>query len=469
MLVDVVMPQLGESVVEGTVVKWLVKAGDAVAKDQPLLEISTDKVDAEIPSPVSGVVAVLVAPEGAVVPVKAVIARVETEGAPAVATPQSVAPSAPPPSPAAAPVSSAAPAQPSATGHWDEEKEGMPSWIARKGEAAAPIPPAPERAAAAPAASVAAAPAAMHAGARVRITPVVSRMAAEHALDLSRIAGTGTDGRVTKKDVEAFLRGESAPPPAVSAAAAVSPPPSAAVTPPVPATPAASDAEDRVVPFSPVRKMIAERMVRSKQTSPHVHAVAEVDMHRVMAFRAARKAEGVELTTLPFVMAAAVRALAEFPALNAWVVGESVVLKQAVHLGVAVETDRGLMVPVLRDAQKLSLAEMSRETAALAARARDRKVMPDELNGGTFTVSNPGPKGNLFGTPILNQPQVGILRMGQVVKRPVVAEVEGADSIVIRPMMYLVLGYDHRVVDGVAGNGFLFRVREILEAGEFGP
>ncbi len=440
MLIDVVMPQLGESVIEGTVVKWLVKPGDAVAKDQALLEISTDKVDAEIPSPVAGVVAGLVAKEGEVVPIKAVIARIETEA------------------PAASP-SIVPPVAPAETTGWDEAHEGMPSWISRKGEAAPPIPPAPQHVQAVPGGdgrpSFFPAPAS---GARLRITPVVARMAAEHALDLSKMTGTGIDGRVTKADVERFLAEESAEMPA-------EPTVPVHAAPPAQVAPAGLASDDQVIPFSPIRKKIAERMVRSKQTSPHVHAVAEIDMHRIMAFRDARKAEGTTLTVLPFVLAAAVRALAEFPALNAWVVGESLVLKKAVHLGVAVETERGLMVPVVRDAQTLSLAEISRTVDELAARAREKKITPDELNGGTFSVSNPGPRGNLFGTPIINQPQVGILRMGQIVKRPVVAEVEGADSIVIRPMMYLVLGYDHRVVDGVTGNGFLFRVREILEQG----
>jgi 2-oxoglutarate dehydrogenase E2 component (dihydrolipoamide succinyltransferase) len=475
MLVDVVMPQLGESVVEGTVVKWLVKPGDAVAKDQPLLELSTDKVDAEIPSPVAGVVGELLAKEGEVVPIKAVIARIETEAGAAAIAPQATAsasaatpaptpfPTGPPPPPAAATVPT--------TGHWDEEKEGMPSWITRKGEAASAIPPSPEIPSPTSAGVPSGAPAASRpdaAGARLRITPVVARMAAEHALDLSMIPGTGIDGRVTKQDVERYLSGGDAAGPAAATPQAPPAPPVAATLPATPAIPALSP-DDQVVPFSPIRKKIAERMVRSKQTSPHVHAVAEVDMHRIMAFRAARKVEGTTLTVLPFLLSAAIRALGEFPALNAWVVGETLVLKKAVHIGVAVETERGLMVPVLRDAQKLSLGQISVAVEELAKRTRDKKITPDELNGGTFSVSNPGIRGNLFGTPIINQPQVGILRMGQVVKRPVVAEVDGADSIVIRPMMYLVLGYDHRVVDGVAGNGFLFRVKEILEAGEFSP
>jgi len=301
-------------------------------------------------------------------------------------------------------------------------------------------------------------------------------MAAEHGLDIAKIPGTGIDGRVTKKDVENYLAGTpSAAPPKAPPEERPAPRPKAAPPPPrvepVPKPPppraAAPLEEDQVIPFTPIRKRIAEHMVMSKRTSPHVHTFAEVDMHRVAAFRAARKKEGESLTYLPFVIAAAVRAIREFPVMNSQVVGETNVVKKAVHMGVAVDTERGLVVPVIRDADRKSLLELARAVEDLAARAEAKKILPDELAGGTFSVTNPGRQGNLFGTPILNQPQVGILRMGQIVKRPVVVERDGEDAIVVRPMMYLCLGYDHRVIDGVTGNGFLFRVREILEAGEF--
>ncbi|MGE5189551.1 MAG: dihydrolipoamide acetyltransferase family protein [Gemmatimonadota bacterium] len=447
MRVDVVMPQLGESVVEGTVVKWLVKAGDAVAKDQPLVEISTDKVDAEIPSPEAGTVVEIVAKEGQVVPIKELLARIETEAG--------AAAPAPPPPP-----------------RWDEETEGAPGAMARK--TGPPIPPAPRAAAPSPPPP---APPPAEEGRGLRVSPVVARMVAEYGLDISQIPGTGIEGRVTKKDVENYLlRREAAAPP---------PPPlpqvPPSVPPPVPpAAPAAAAAEaptretltpegDRVVPWTPIRKKIAEHMVASKRTSPHVHTFAEVDLHRVAAIRAARKREGVSLTYLPFLIRAAVLALREFPMMNAHVAGETTIVRKAIHMGVAVDTDRGLIVPVIRNAGALSVEGIAKAVDELAARAAARRIMPDDLAGGTFSVTNPGPKGNLFGTPIINQPQVGILRMGQVVKRPVVVDVDGEDSIVVRPVMVLCLAYDHRVVDGVAGNGFLFRVREILEAGEFGP
>ena len=442
MRVDVVMPQLGESVVEGVVVGWLVKLGDAVAKDQPLLEISTDKVDAEIPSPVAGTIVEILAKAGETVPIQGVLARIETEKGAAAPPPE------PPPK-------------------WDEETEGFPGAMARKTEPPMPPAPRPEPPRAAPLAPP------PGEGPKVRISPVVAKMAAEHGLDLSAIPGTGIDGRVTKKDVEDFLarRAAGAPPPPPQAPAPPAPPPPKPAAAPPPAAPSKETVTpegDRIVPFTPIRKRIAEHMVMSKRTSPHVHTVAEIDVHKVAAFRAAKKKEGVSLTYLPFVIRAAVLALREFPVMNASVVGESTVIRKAIHMAVAVETARGLIVPVIRNADEKSLEGLAKVVEDFSARAAANRILPDELSGGTFSVTNPGPKGNLFGTPIINQPQVGILRMGQVVKRPVVIEEDGEDAIVIRPMMYLVLGYDHRVIDGVTGNGFLFRVREILEAGEFG-
>jgi 2-oxoglutarate dehydrogenase E2 component (dihydrolipoamide succinyltransferase) len=431
MRVDVIMPQLGESVVEGVVAKWLVKAGDAVAKDQPLVEISTDKVDAEIPSPAEGVVAEILAKEGETVPIQAVIARIDTEKEAA--------------RPAEAPPEKAP---------WDEETEGFPGAMARRTEPPLPPPPRVEPSKAPPGPEPAEGP-------KMRISPVVARMAAEHGLDLSKIPGTGIDGRVTKKDVEDYLAGRGA-------AGAPAPPSEKAPTAAPPPKPAEPEG-DRVIPFTPIRKRIAEHMVMSKRTSPHVHTVAEVDMHKVAAYRAKAKEMGVSMTYLPFVVWAAVKALREYPYMNASVSGESTILKKAIHVGIAVETERGLIVPVIRDADRKSVGDLSKAVEDFVARSKTHKIMPDELSGGTFTVTNPGPKGNLFGTAIINQPQVGILRMGQVIKRAVVVDAGGEDAIVIRPMMYLCLGYDHRVVDGATANEFLFRVREILEAGVFSP
>jgi pyruvate/2-oxoglutarate dehydrogenase complex dihydrolipoamide acyltransferase (E2) component len=446
MLIDVVMPQLGESVVEGVVVKWLVEVGELVAKDHPLLEISTDKVDAEIPSPSAGRIAQILVKPGETVPIQAVLAKIETD------------PAAARPAPEAAP-------------KWDEETEGFPGHMARTSGPPIPAPPRVEPSAPAPSPPPATG--------RVRITPVVARMAAEHGLDLSKIQGTGIDGRVTRKDVEAHLASGGKPVPSSAKATEGKPIPKAAAA-PAPATPpkaAPSRAPkvspppaaggDQVVPWTPIRKRIAEHMVRSKTTSPHVHIFAEVDMHRVAGVRARAKKEGVNLTYLPFVIHAAAKALRETPIMNATVSGESTVLKQDIHIAVAVDTEKGLLVPVLRHTDRMSLKEISAAVDDIGARAKSGKISPDELSGGTFSITNPGIKGNLFGTPIINQPQVGILRLGQIVKRPVVIDVDGEDSIVIRPMMFLCCAYDHRVIDGVAGNGFLYRVREILEAGDF--
>jgi 2-oxoglutarate dehydrogenase E2 component (dihydrolipoamide succinyltransferase) len=434
MLIDVVMPQLGESVVEGVVVKWLVEVGALVAKDQPLLEISTDKVDAEIPSPSAGRVTQILAKPGETVPILAVLAKIETDQG------------------------AGLPAEPIPEHKWDEETEGMPGDLARKTGPPIPAPPRVEPSAPAP-------PLSPTTG-RIRITPVVARMAAEYGLDLSTIPGTGIDGRVTRRDVEGYLA--SSPP--VSEAPAKKPKATGAKAAPTRApivSPPPLAEGDKVVPWTPIRKRIAEHMVRSKQTSPHVHIFAEVDMHKVAAVRAREKKEGVNLTYLPFVIHAAAKALRETPIMNAIVSGESLVMKKGIHIAVAVDTEKGLLVPVLRNADRKSLKEISAGMDDFGARAKSGKISPDELSGGTFSITNPGIKGNLFGTPIINQPQVGILRLGQIVKRPVVIDVDGEDSIVIRPMMYLGCAYDHRVIDGVAGNGFLYRVREILEAGDF--
>jgi 2-oxoglutarate dehydrogenase E2 component (dihydrolipoamide succinyltransferase) len=304
-------------------------------------------------------------------------------------------------------------------------------------------------------------------------------MASEHGIDLSRIRGTGLGGRVTKRDVEKFLEGGGQAP---------SPPPPAQPR-PVSSAPAAPTPErvapgafrpplyepregDTVEPFSRRRKIIAEHMVYSKTHAPHVGTVAEVDMTRVVRFReqhkdAFRQREGFTLTILPMVVAATARALREFPRMNASVAGDSLVLRKAINIGVAVDTEEGLLVPVIRDADQKSLLGIAREIDTLARKAAARQIGADELAGGSFTVSNPGREGNLFGLAIINQPQVGILRMGEIKKTPVVIEVDGSDTIAIRPVMYLALSYDHRVIDGVLGNRFLFRVARILEEGQF--
>jgi 2-oxoglutarate dehydrogenase E2 component (dihydrolipoamide succinyltransferase) len=421
MSVVVTLPQLGESVVEGTVARWLVKEGDRVERDQPLVEVTTDKVDAEIPAPESGVIEAILAPEGAIVPVGGGLVRI---GA-------------------------------GATLRSPASGEGA----ARSATAA----PAPATAARAPEPRPAQRP-----------TPAAKRAAEDAGVDVSQLEATGPAGRVRRADVE---RAGQKP------AAAVAP----SAKPGRPAARTRDDADaaararfgsyaiqegDRVIPMSPLRKLVAEHMVYSKRTSPHVGTVAEVDLGGVAALRekhkrAFQQAHGLPLTFLPFIVHATVRALRDFPALNASVLEDAIVEKRDIHLGVAVDTEKGLVVPVMRHADRLSLAGLAAAMEDLSSRARSKKLTADELKGGTFTVSNPGRTGNLYGFAIINQPQVGILRMGEIVKRPLVRQIDGQDAIVIRPTMHIALSYDHRAVDGAPANGFLHRVRMLLEEAEF--
>jgi 2-oxoglutarate dehydrogenase E2 component (dihydrolipoamide succinyltransferase) len=450
-MTTVVMPQLGESVVEGTVVRWIAKPGQRVERDEPLVEIATDKANTEIPSPSAGVLSEQLVKEGAVVAVGAALANLDdADGAPR----------------AAAPAQQAAQTAPTT---------------------------------AKPAASE-----------EVRASPVGRNVAQEHGVDLAKIAGSGSGGRVTKADVMSYLekgataahqselqpplstfpgqKAPTVPPPAYSQppiAPVYSQPPPSFISPagypglgPVALTLKAykpprytAKEGDQTVPFDQRRRLIAEHMVYSKATSPHVPCTAEVDMTALARLRAewkrSKETGGKAPSFLVGICRATVQALAEFPRLNAVVQDESLILRKDVNLGVAVETDKGLLVPVIRRANELSVLGLARALDDLALRSRTGKVTADELSGGSFTVSNPGLKGNLFGAAIINQPQVGILRMGEIVKRAVVREVDGEDAIVIRQMMYLTLSYDHRVIDGVTGNGFLHRVRELLEEAKF--
>ena len=418
------LPELGESVVEGTVSRWLVKEGDRVERDQPLVEVTTDKVDAEIPAPVAGVVEALLATEGEVVAVGAPLARI-ADGSRAEAP--GAAPSAAKPAPQSQPAapSAAAPpaARPGASDHGGDDSR--------------------------------------------RATPVARRVASKAQVDLSEVEATGAGGKVTKRDVEAHLRSGR------ETAAPAPPRPAVAESERRPAyLQYALQEGDRVIPMTPLRRLVAEHMVVSKRVSPHVGTVAEVDMAGVVRVRDAHKrafeeANGFGLSFLPFVVHATVRALREYPRLNASVLEDAIVEKRDIHVGIAVETEKGLVVPVVRHADRLSLAGLAQAVEDLAVRARSKKLSADELKGGTFTVSNPGRHGNLYGFAIINQPQVGILRLGELVKRPVVRSAGGEDAIVIRPIMHLALSYDHRAVDGAPANGFLHRVRELLEEAEF--
>jgi 2-oxoglutarate dehydrogenase E2 component (dihydrolipoamide succinyltransferase) len=477
MLIDVILPQLGESVVEGTISKWLVREGDVVKKDQPIVSIATDKADSELPAPVGGRVAKLLASEGQVIAVKAVIAQIDDAAAPSLSispgppvsipAPPPATPPPPPPPPVSAPLASAP-------------------------------PPAPAPAIAGGSATAAAAAAGTSkSGFGALASPTVRKAALEHDVDLSSVQGTGERGRVTRDDVmraagngehPAELRAPSVPPqraqpiaspaasPATTAAAVALP---GGFVPPIPGVgfgafkvPAYRAADnDKVVPFTRRRRITADHMVYSKFASPHVVTVAEVDLHKASRLRDAHKerykAEGMSLTMLAFVVVATARALRENPSLNARVLDDTYVIIHDVNVGVAVDSPEGLVVPVVRRADELGVRGIVRSIDELAKRAKSGKITIDDLSGATFSVSNPGLKGNLFGGAIINQPNVGILRMGEIQKRAVVVESpDGEDHIAVHPVMYVALSYDHRIVDGVAANGFLWRVTEILEKAE---
>ena len=467
MAIEVTMPQMGESVVEGTIAKWLVKEGDRVAEDQSLCEISTDKVDTEIPSPAAGVIAKIVAAEGETLPVGAVLATIEESAGVAAASPAPEKPEAAKPVPAEAARPKLEPVR------RPEIREARAA--VEQPEAAAPAPAAEKPPKVTPLAKPAAAP-----GEHRRYSPVVLKMAAEHGIDLDRVPGTGIGGRVSKRDVLKYLQslGQPAPRPAPSsrpqpAVAPLAVPSAAPITPSVFHPPVYEPREgDIVEPFTRRRKLIAEHMVYSKTHSPHVGTVAEVDVTRALALRQAHKAEferreGFALTFLPFVAAAAVRGLKEFPRMNASVANDALVIRRQINLGIAVDTEEGLLVPVIKAAEGMSVVGLAREIERLRRKVEEKTIAADDLSGGSFTLSNPGREGNLFGLAIINQPQVGILRMGEIKKRPVVIEADGADALAIRSIMYLALSYDHRVIDGVLGNRFLFRVARIIEEADF--
>ncbi len=459
--VDVVMPQMGVSVSEGTVTKWLKSVGDPIIADEPLLEISTDKVDTEVPSPGQGVLAEILVQEGETVPVGTRIATILPEGARIAEAEER--PVAPPTYPG--------PTEPIAA---PDPQQG----------ASLEVPPEEAREASEPLDG-----ADGHTEEHAFVSPVVARIASEHGVDVSRVPGTGQGGRVTKRDILEFIEATGGAPPSEAEAAA--PPPSApptspaaqlpAAPPPTPVAPPALRAPPRpetqpvggetVEPMTVMRKAIAEHMIRSVHTSAHVTCMFEIDMAKVVAIRERLKGEfvekhGVRLTYLPFVCRAVVDALQRWPRLNAEIRDDQVVTKSYVNLGIAVALDdgRGLIVPVIRNAEERNLLGITRAITDLAERARTKKLLPDDVQGGTFTITNPGGFGAIAGTPIINQPQVGIIDVEAVVKRPVVISDEhGNDVIAIRPMMNLCLSYDHRLVDGAYAAPFMRDVRANLE------
>jgi len=438
--IDVIMPQMGESITEGTLSKWLKKVGDPVKRDEPIFEISTDKVDAEIPAPMAGVLAEVLVQEGQTVAVQTVVARIETDAtavsAPA-PTPAASRPPVPPP---------AAPAPP------------------------ARVEPAPTLPPVAPPAPAAAGDESLEDRLRRKSSPLVRKMAAEHQLDLSVIPGSGLAGRVTKGDVLSYL--EKGPPPPVATPAAAAPmvqaSPVAGAVHLIPGPVVEPWEGDRVEPWSRIRKLTADHMIMSRRVSAHVQSVIEIDYTRVGQLRAAKKADyagrGVNLTYLAFIAKAVADNLRKHPVLNAAVMGESTVFRREINLGVAVALDWGLIVPVIRHADELSLLGLARAISDLAERARTKRLNPDEIQRGTFSITNPGGFGTFVGLPVLNQPQSAILAVGTIEKRPaVITAPDGTDALGIRTKGMLALSFDHRIVDGADADRFLADVRKSLE------
>jgi len=465
----VTMPALGESVTEGTVTRWLKQVGDTIEVDEPLLEVSTDKVDTEIPSPVAGTVLEIKVPEDETADVGAELAIIGTPGDAPAAAP---APSAPAPQQAEAPKAEApkAEAPKAETPKPAPQQQSAP--LVESKPAPEPAPPAPAQAAA-PAAETVKANGAGDAG---YVTPLVRKLAAEKGVDLASIAGTGVGGRIRKQDVIEAADKAAAAKAAAAKAAAAKPTPAPAASAPAAAPKAApSPLRGRTEKLTRMRATIARRMVESLQTSAQLTTVVEVDLTKVANLRAKAKADflvknGVKLTYLPFLALAAVEALRQHPVVNSSIDQEAgtVTYHDGEHLGIAVDTPKGLIVPVIRDAGDLNLAGLAKRIADVAERTRNNKISPDEISGGTFTLTNTGSRGALFDTPIINQPQVGILGTGAVVKRAVVVDDPNLGELIVpRSMIYLALSYDHRIVDGADAARFLVTVKERLEAGQF--
>ncbi len=426
---DIVMPQMGESIFEGTITKWLKQPGDKVQRDEPLFEISTDKVDAEIPAPASGTLQEIKVQAGATVQVNTVVGVIgDGDGA-----------AAPAPAKAAAPA---------------------PAPEARK-EAAAPPPPTP--------AAVPEPEAESGEQGRVRSSPLVRKIAKENNVDLAKVPGTGLGGRITKEDIEAFIAKHAGGAPAAATAVPTEPAPAAVPAVTTPLQPVGGVTPGEVVPMTTMRKKIAEHMLMSKRTSAHVHGVFEVDVTRIVKLREKMKAKfeaatGSKLTFTPFFARAAVHGLRKWPIVNSSVEGDNIRYHSAVNLGIAVALDWGLIVPVVKNAEERSFVGLQRAISDLGERARGKKLKPDEVQGGTFTITNPGIFGAKFGMPIISQPQVAIMGVGGIVKKPVVVtDKDGNDSIAIRSMMHLSIGYDHRIIDGAVADQFMMEVKKFLE------
>ncbi|MGA8500915.1 MAG: 2-oxoglutarate dehydrogenase, E2 component, dihydrolipoamide succinyltransferase [Candidatus Sulfotelmatobacter sp.] len=418
---DIIMPQMGESIVEGTITKWLKKPGDKVQRDEPLFEISTDKVDAEIPAPASGVLQEIKVTEGTTVGVNTVVGTIAVDG-----------------EAAAKPAKAAAAAAQSAKEEKKEEK--MP--------AATPAPQA------------SATPAQESEDEEARSSPLVRKIAREHGVNLSQVPGTGLGGRITKQDIMAFIERPTAAP-------ASAPAPAAPQAPSRPPAPAAYPGD--LVPMTNMRKIIAQRMIESRRTSAHVHCMYEVDFTRIVTLRAKNKnafeqRHGVRLTFMPFFVRAAIIAIQQWPIINASLEGDNIRYHRNINVGIAVALDWGLIVPVLKNAGDLNFLGLQRGITDLGERARSKKLKPEDVEGSTFTVTNPGQFGAVFGLPIINQPNAAIMGVGGITKQPlVVTDKEGNDSIAIRSVVHLTLGYDHRLIDGAVADQFMALVKKNLE------
>jgi 2-oxoglutarate dehydrogenase E2 component (dihydrolipoamide succinyltransferase) len=458
---------MGESIVEGTLTRWLKKPGEKVERDEPLFEISTDKVDTEIPSPAAGVLSEILVPEGTTVAINAVVGRIgESNGATAAqpAAPQQTQPEPPAPQPSPVDVGPSAAARSTVSAPPPPPREPFPS-------AAGPYPvtpagePEPAQAPAPPRAT----PQADGGEEQGPLSPLVRKMAREYNIDLSQVRGTGAGGRITKQDLEAYMSSQaaqtySAPSPVQQPSAQQAAGAAATQQPPAP-LPLAEAAKTRTEPMSTMRQKIAEHMVMSKRTSAHVTTVHRVDMTKIAKLRDRSKAEfqarnGFSLTFLPFVTAAAVEALRAFPIFNASIDGKNIVYYRDINIGIAVALENGLIVPVIRNADEKNVAGLQRSIVDLATRARSRQLKPDEVAGGTFSITNFGSFGSIFATPVINQPQVAILGVGAVEKVPAVVD---GDAIAIRSQAHLALTFDHRLIDGALADQFCQKVKSVLE------
>jgi pyruvate dehydrogenase E2 component (dihydrolipoamide acetyltransferase) len=426
---DIIMPQMGESIVEGTITKWLKKPGDKVQRDEPLFEISTDKVDAEIPAPASGVLQEIKVTEGTTVGVNTIVGTIAVDGESAAAPTKPSAPS---------PVAE----KPAATK--TEEKKSAPAPSANEEEEEA------------------------------RSSPLVRKIAREHGINLSQVSGTGLGGRITKQDILSFIEGQGSQPASVETDTFVSPAAPAAAAPTAapsrpPAPPAPAPYPGDLVPMTNMRKLIAKHMIESRRTSAHVHCMYEVDFTRILNLRNKHKAgfeqrHGARLTFMPFFVRAAVMALQQWPIINASIEGDNIRYHRQINMGIAVALDWGLIVPVLKNAGDLNFLGLQRGISDLGERARTKKLKPDDVEGSTFTITNPGQFGAVFGLPIINQPNSAIMGVGGITKQPmVISDKDGTDSIAIRSVVHLTLGYDHRLIDGAVADQFMAQVKKNLE------